>query len=63
MNDHQPVDLMTTSEARTLLGCSGVKMAQLIKDGIIRYFPDPLDKRVKLVSREEVLALRVRRAA
>jgi hypothetical protein len=54
---------MTTSEARTLLGCSGVKMAQLIKDGIIRYFPDPLDKRVKLVSREEVLALRVRRAA
>jgi hypothetical protein len=38
-------------------------MAQLIKNGVIRHFTDPLDKRVKLVSREEVLALIVRRAA
>jgi hypothetical protein len=63
MDNFQPSDLITTSEGRALLGCSAVKMAQLIKDGIIRHFPDPLDKRVKLVSREEVLALIVRRAA
>jgi DNA-binding MarR family transcriptional regulator len=38
-------------------------MAQLIKDGLIRHFPDPLDKRYKLVSRSEVLSLRVREKA
>jgi hypothetical protein len=63
MGNVQPSDLITTSEARALLGCSAVKMAQLIKNGVIRHFTDPLDKRVKLVSREEVLALIVRRAA
>jgi hypothetical protein len=63
MENLQPSDLITTSEARALLGCSAVKMAQLIKHSIIRHFTDPLDKRVKLVSREEVRALIVRRAA
>jgi hypothetical protein len=43
-----------------MLGISRFKMAELLKDGVIRYFPDPLDKRVKLVSRTETLALKVR---
>jgi hypothetical protein len=62
MGNNQPVDLITTSEARALLGVSAVKMAQLIKNGVVRYFPNQLDKRVKLVSKREVLSLRPRRA-
>lgn len=63
MGKSQPADLITTSEARALLGVSAVKMAGLIKEGTIRHFPDPLDKRVKLVSKAEVLSLKPRRAA
>lgn len=58
--NNKPLDLIPTTEARRLLGISSVKMAQLIKDGFVRHFSDPLDKRVKLVSRNELLNLRVR---
>jgi hypothetical protein len=58
----QPNDLITASEARRLLGVSAVKMAQLIKDEILRHFPNPLDRREKLVSKAEVLALKPTRA-
>ncbi|HEY0078504.1 MAG TPA: hypothetical protein VGB73_07640 [Pyrinomonadaceae bacterium] len=61
LND-QPTDLIQVAEARRLLGVSTVKMSQLLRDGAIRHFPDPLDKRVKLVSESEVLSLKVRRA-
>jgi hypothetical protein len=54
---NQPTDLIPVSEARKILGVSRLKMAELLRDGHIRHFPYPLDKRVKLVSREEVLAL------
>ncbi|MEA2175648.1 MAG: hypothetical protein QOD00_3240, partial [Blastocatellia bacterium] len=53
-------DLITVAEARKLLGVSPVKMADLLRQGHIRSFPYPLDKRVKLVSRTEALALRLR---
>jgi len=59
----QPLDLITASEARRLLGVSAVKIAQLIKDGTLRHFPNPLDRREKLVSKAEVLALKPPRAA
>jgi hypothetical protein len=62
MGNEQPIDLITTAQARSLLGVSAVKMAQLIKDGVVRHFPNPLDKRVKFVSKREVLLLRPRRA-
>ena len=58
----QPIDLITASEARRLLDVSAVKMAQLIKDGILRHFPNQLDRREKLVSKAEVLALKPPRA-
>jgi hypothetical protein len=58
----QPVDLITASEARKLLGVSAVKMAQLIKEGTLRHFPNQLDRREKLVSKAEVLLLKPRRA-
>jgi len=53
-------DLMTVGEAREVLGISRPKMAQLLKDGVLTVRVDPLDKRVKLVSRGAVQALAAR---
>jgi hypothetical protein len=58
MSELFPEDLIRVSEARKLLGVSSVKMAQLIRDGHVRVFAYPIDKRVKLLSRSEVLALK-----
>jgi len=57
-----PADLITATEARRLLGVSPLKMTKLLRDGVLRHFPDPLDDRKKLVSRTEVLALKVPKA-
>lgn len=57
-----PRDLITSTEARKLLGVSPIKMAKLLRQGILRIYPDPLDERKKLVSRDEVLGLKVPRA-
>jgi len=62
MKQVNPKDLITAAEAQQLLGVSRPKMGKLLKDGIIRHFPNPIDKRVKLVSRAEVLALKPQRA-
>jgi hypothetical protein len=62
MESLQPVDLITTSEARKLLNVSQAKMAQLLKLGYIRHFSNPLDRRMKLVSEAEVLSLILRKA-
>lgn len=59
----RPADLIPATEARKMLGVSPAKMSQLLKDGVIRHFPDLLDKRVKLVSESEVLSLRRGRKA
>jgi predicted DNA-binding transcriptional regulator AlpA len=59
MQDDKPADLIRVAEARKLLGVSRIKIAELIRDGYIRHFPYPLDKRVKLVSKSEVLSLKV----
>jgi hypothetical protein len=61
MNIEKPNDLVAVSEAQRLLGVSHAKMAQLIREGMLRHFPNPLDRRVKLVSRSEVLALKPNR--
>jgi len=57
-----PTDLISTAEAQKLLGVSRPTMSRLLKEGVIRYFPNPIDRRVKLVSKAEVLALLPRRA-
>ncbi len=57
MKRTSPKDLISTSEAQQLLGVSRPKMSRLLKDGHLRHFPNPVDMRVKLVSRAEVLAL------
>lgn len=60
MQEERPADLIKVAEARKLLGVSRIKIAELIREGHIRYFPYPVDKRVKLVSQAEVMALKVR---
>ena len=63
MAESRPADLIPVTEARKMLGVSPAKMSQLLKEGVVRHFPDLLDKRVKLVSEAEVLSLRRGRKA
>jgi hypothetical protein len=53
-------DLLTLSEAAELLGVSRMKMSRMVKTKVISTQNDPLDERVKLVKRDDVLALVVR---
>lgn len=62
MQHERPTDLIPVKDARALIGVSHTKMTQLIRDGIVRTYPNVLDKREKLVSKAEVLALRPYRA-
>lgn len=57
MQTQRPNDLIKVTAARKLMGVSPMKMAQLIKDGFLSTFDNPLDRRVKLVSRAEVDSL------
>jgi hypothetical protein len=59
----RPKDLISLSEARLLIGVSRLKMGQLVKDGHLETYADLLDRRVKLVSRAEVLGLKIREKA
>ena len=52
--DMRNTDLINATEARKLLGISANKMAALIGSGTIPYEQDPLDHRVKLVSRKDI---------
>jgi hypothetical protein len=47
-------ELIKVAEARKLLGVSANKMAALIGSGAIPFEQDPLDHRVKLVSRKDI---------
>lgn len=51
---------MTVSEARDFLGVSKKKIASLIEDGVLTTEPNPLDKRSKLVRRQDVEALKAK---
>jgi predicted DNA-binding transcriptional regulator AlpA len=57
-----PNDFIKVSEAQHILGVSHKKMTQLLRDGVLRYFPNPLDKRQKLLSKADVVALIPQRA-
>jgi predicted DNA-binding transcriptional regulator AlpA len=56
-----PDDLIIVEQARQLLGVSPKKIANLIAEGLLRTFPNPLDKRTKLVSYAEVVRLKPKR--
>jgi predicted HTH domain antitoxin len=53
-------DLLTLSEAAELLSVSRMKMSRMVKTKVVTTQNDPLDERVKLVKREDILALIVR---
>lgn len=55
--DMRNSELIKVAEARKLLGVSANKMAALIGSGAIPFEQDPLDHRVKLVSRKDVQKL------
>jgi predicted DNA-binding transcriptional regulator AlpA len=57
-----PTDLINLTEAREILGISHTTMARLVRDEVVRYFPNPINRREKLVSKAEVLALKPKRA-
>lgn len=50
----QTKEWMTTSKATAFLGVSTKTMARLIREGIIRTYPHPLDRRLKLVRLADV---------
>lgn len=58
MQSSLPTDLISLTEARRLIGVSRIKMAELIKKEVIRHYPYPVDRRVKLVSKADVIALK-----
>ena len=62
MLHERPTDLMPVKDARTLIGVSHTKMTQLIRDRVVRTYPNVLDRREKLVSKAEVIAVKPYRA-
>ena len=61
-HNDQPEDLITVRQAREILGVSPLKMANLLRSGVLKHYPNQLDARVKLVSKAAVLALIPKRA-
>jgi len=49
--------LITVGEARERLGVSNHTVARLVREGKLTTYPNPLDKRQKLVDATEVAAL------
>ena len=53
-----PTDLVPLMEARKLLGVSRVKLTELVREGYLKLYSSPLDRRFKLVSRAELVKLK-----
>ena len=49
---------ITVEEARKELGVSKVTMARLIKEGVFKVEPNPLDRRGKLIKRQDIEKLK-----
>src|SRR3954451_1589230 len=56
-----PRDLITVGDARERLGVSNHTIARLVREGVLKTYPSPLDKRQKLVDAAEVEALALQR--
>lgn len=54
----QNEEFLTLTQARKLLGVSRTKLWTLVKEGQLTIYKDPLNKRVRLVRREDVERLR-----
>lgn len=61
MSTDNPADeYLTVGEARELLGVSKPVIARLIRENVLQAVLDPLNRRVKLIKRSEVEALKAR---
>ena len=49
-------EYVTATEARDLLGVSQYKMTAMIQNGEIATYPDPFNKRAKLIKRADIEA-------
>ena len=56
-------EYLSLSDAARYLGCSRVKITQLVKDGVLPYTVNALDKRAKLVSKDDLDKLKTAPAA
>ena len=53
-----PDEYITVKEARRHLGVSKMTMARLIREKVIKAEPNPLDRRVKLVRRQDIAKIK-----
>lgn len=51
-------EYVTMGEAQELLGVSRFKLWQLVKEGVLPTFTSPLDRRQKLIRRDDLDRLR-----
>ena len=50
-------EYVTTTKATQMLGISPYKMAKLLKEGTLKWYPDPLNELRKLIRKSDVEAL------
>ncbi len=55
-------EYVSLKEAQEILGVSRTKIWSLVRDGMLKTYEDPLDKRKTLVLRSDVLSLKQPRA-
>lgn len=60
MTQNEETTYVTVGQAMEILGTTRPTMARLIRDEELHTISDPLDKRVKLILRSEVEALKAR---
>jgi excisionase family DNA binding protein len=53
------IEYLTMTEAREYLGVSKPKMWRLVKQGVLPAYSDPLDKRKRLVRKDDIEKLRL----
>lgn len=56
-------EFVSVAEAREILGVSEPKMARMLADGTLKWEPNPVDRRGKIIRRRDVEMLTARMPA
>jgi hypothetical protein len=56
-------DYVSVEEARQMLGIAAPTMTRLLRDGVLAWEVNPVDRRGKIIKRTDVLALVAKRPA
>jgi len=59
MEVDMPIEFLTMKQAGEYLHASKDKMWRLVKEGVLPTYSDPLDKRKKLVRKDDIQNLRL----